>query len=140
MKKTTLIAGLAVVLASGIGIGAVGQLMFMHYRLARMYRLGPPGMRIHALERLSTHLQLDEKQKMAMDAILTQSYADAAKLYEKQRPELQELTDATIARMRNELTPDQQKSFQAAWEDFQKRHHSPAVPAPSLEQKKEVQP
>ena len=118
MKKTTLIAGLAVVLASGIGIGAVGQLMFMHYRLARMYRLGPPGMRIHALERLSTHLQLDEKQ----------------------RPELQELTDATIARMRNELTPDQQKSFQAAWEDFQKRHHSPAVPAPSLEQKKEVQP
>ena len=140
MKKTTLIAGLVVVLVSGIAIGAVGQLMFMHYRLSRMYRLGPPGMRIHALERLSAHLQLDEKQKAAIGAILAQSYADAAKLYEKQRPELQGLTDTTIAQMRNELTPDQQKSFQAAWEDFQKRHHSPAQPVPGLEQKKEVQP
>ena len=139
MKKTTLIAGLAVVLASGIGIGAVGQLVFMHYRLTRMYRLGLPGMRIHALERLSTHLQLDEKQKTAIDAILAQSYGEAAKLYEKQRPELQGLTDSTIVRMRNELTPDQQKSFQAAWEDFEKRHHKPVEPVPGAKQK-EVQP
>ena len=139
MKKTTLIAGLAVVLISGIVIGAVGQLMFMHYRLARMNRLGPPGMRIHALERMSAHLQLDDKQKTVIGAILAESYADAAKLYDKQRPEVQALTDSTIARMRAELTPDQQKSLQAAWEDFDKRHRMPVEPETGAKQK-EVQP
>jgi len=139
MKKTTLIAGLAVVLISGIVMGAVGHLMFMHYRMARMYRLGPPGMRIHALERMSEELRLDDKQKAAIDAILAQSYQEAAKLYDKQRPELQGLTDSTIARMRAELTPDQQKSLQTAWEDFDKRHRKPAEPEPGTKQK-EVQP
>ena len=139
MKKSTVIAGLAVVLVSGIVIGAVGQLMYMHYRLARMNRLGLPGMRIHVLERMSTNLQLDDKQKTAIVAVLAQSYEDAAKLYDKQRPELQQLTDSTVARMRNELTPDQQKSLQAAWADFEKRHRKPDEPAPEAKQK-EMQP
>lgn len=129
MKKTTIIAGLIVVLLSGIAIGAVGQMMYMHYRLARMNRLGLPGMRIHALERMSEQLQLDDKQKAAIGAVLAHSYEDAAKLYDKQRPELQRLTDSTIAQMRHELTPDQQKLLQAAWTDFDKRHRKPDEPA-----------
>ena len=139
MKKPTLIAALAVVLISGIVIGAVGQLMFMHYRLTRMNRLGLPGMRIHALERMSEKLQLDARQKAAIATVLARSYEEAATLYNKQRPELQQLTDDTIVRMRNELTPDQQQSLQAAWKDFEKRHRKLDAPASGAQQK-EAQP
>jgi len=128
MKKTTLIAGLAVVLVSGIVIGAVGHVLFIHYRLARMNRSGPPGMRIHALERLASSLDLDDRQRKAVDAILARSRDEAVKLYEQQRPEVERLIHSTLSEIQSELTPGQQKSFQSAWDDFQRRHPGFRVP------------
>ena len=131
MKKATLMAALAAVLISGIVIGAVGHLLYMNYRLARLNRMGSPGMRVRSLERLSSRLQLNETQRKAIDAILSRAHDEAAKLYEKQRPDTERLIQSTIADIRKLLDPEQVKVFQSMCEEFARHRpdfHDPDRP------------
>jgi len=99
---------LALVLASGIGLGIAIDRVF----LARRGAL-PPGefMSPWRMGRMLARLDLTPGQRTRIDSILASSRRDLARVREDVRPELERIRIATEADVRAVLTPAQARQF-----------------------------
>ena len=89
---------------------------------ARFGPINPQEMADHRLDRLSGNYTLTDAQKNQLRPILLQAATDAQKSMEDERKARTTAMEATRAKIRAVLTPDQQKQFD---QESQEREHPP---------------
>ncbi|MBI4390257.1 MAG: hypothetical protein HY575_00050 [candidate division NC10 bacterium] len=120
MKRLKVPGVLVAVYVLGIATGALG------FTLYRTYSAPPSPARWQGrfdreryVDRLTQALQLQEGQRQQLDRILDDARDEFGKLRQTIHPQAQEIKQQARARIREMLSPDQQRRFEAFVEEWE---------------------
>jgi hypothetical protein len=111
VKKWKLWAGLILLFCSGMLIGAVGTWTFVQHRVFENLSRWRPEVPKIVMKKLTHELDLEEQQKKQVATIVCEAYQDLMELRRRHKPEIDQILQRTIARMKPELSPAQQEKL-----------------------------
>jgi Spy/CpxP family protein refolding chaperone len=109
MKSWKFKLGIVGVFALGLVVGVVGTGMFFHYSYSEFSPTRPEQAARHIMGRLSHELNLSDEQKEAIQPIVMDAFTQMRQLRNRLTPEIEALMAKSSERIKQHLTPDQQK-------------------------------
>lgn len=125
MKKWRLWAGITLVFLSGLIIGAVGTGLYVKMTIAGVLQGGPPAVKKVIVKRLDGELALTADQKAEIDKIVSEAQARLLSLRLQHQPEIEEIIESSIGRMKTKLSKEQQEKLDKLHERLRKNWHIP---------------
>jgi len=117
MKKWRLIAGVALVFILGVLAGSLGTHLYQRQWAERFWK-DPAARRDVFLQRLTRELQLTDEQQKELKVIVEEVDQKLQALRRESRAEIKGVIDESFTRMKEKLSPDQQKRL----EEFKAKH------------------
>ncbi len=121
MKKFKLLAGLTTLFLSGVLIGAMGTWILAERKVMDPLVRGKSGVPGVIVEKLTRELDLDEGQKKRITDIVCESHQAVMELRRRMRPEMDAIFQESRTRMKEELSPEQQKKLDRFFERLEER-------------------
>jgi len=121
VNKAKLWTGLLALFLSGILMGAAGAWIMVERKAADSAtpdKKRAPGV---IVERLNRELELNEIQKKRITEIVSQTQDEILELRRRMRPEMDRIIQDSRKRMKEELTPQQQKRLDELFERLEER-------------------
>lgn len=104
-----MIAGVLLVFLAGAALGGLGARMHLERRIQALVHEGPPARLVpRFIGRLVHELDLPPERRAEVEAIAQELKTDLIALRGKYRPELEQILDDHLARIRERLTPAEQ--------------------------------
>ena len=111
MKKWSLVLGLLVLFGSGVLVGALGTAVYYKQTAGYVVGEGQPGVRRMVMKKLVRDLDLNDTQRVQIDAIVAEVQAELGKFRAQHRPDIEAIIDRGLARMRPLLSAAQQEKL-----------------------------
>lgn len=119
MRKWKLVTGVVLVFVLGVLAGSLGTHLYQRQWSERFWK-DPAARRAVFLQRLTRKLQLSEAQQKEFKAIVEEVDGKLQSLRRDSRAEIKSIIDESFTRMKEKLTPEQQKKLDA----FRARHEA----------------
>lgn len=120
MKKWKLIAGVLLIFASGLLVGALASGMYIKHKHP-LFKRDPVVKTRYIMEKLSGKLDLTDSQKEKITGIVQGIETEARALYQRHRSEMKEVLEKGVAEMKTELNPGQVRELERMREEYRKR-------------------
>jgi hypothetical protein len=119
MKKWKLVTGVILVFILGALAGSLGTHLYQRQWSERFWK-DPAARKTVFLQRLTRHLQLSEAQQKDFKAIVEDVDGKLQSLRRESRAQIKSIIDESFIRMKEKLSPDQQKKLEA----FKAKHEA----------------
>jgi hypothetical protein len=113
MKRWKLWAGIILVFILGLLVGSLGTLVWRSHGFRHFNHPDPAARNAEIVNHFKKQLSLSEQQTARVKAIIEQIETKRTEHFRKSREELKEILESGFALIRQELTPEQQKQFDA---------------------------
>jgi len=120
MKKWKLIAGVLLIFASGLLVGALVSAMYIKHKHP-LFKRDPVVKTRYIMEKLSGKLDLTDSQKEKITGIVQGIETEARSLYQRHRSEMKAVLEKGVAEMKTELNPEQIRELERMREEYRKR-------------------
>jgi len=120
MKKWKLIAGVLLIFASGLLVGALVSAMYIKHKHP-LFKRDPVVKTRYIMEKLSGKLDLTDSQKEKITGIVQGIETEARSLYQRHRSEMKAVLEKGVAEMKTELNPQQIRELERMREEYRKR-------------------
>ncbi|HOP47266.1 MAG TPA: hypothetical protein PK874_06350 [Desulfobacteraceae bacterium] len=117
--KIKAIAGVIIVFFLGTIIGALGTGIFIRHKI-RQFTSGEHSFQYLMMRRLSRELKLTDEQIPEVREIVAQSAEEMRKLFKNSHSEFIKIMERKNTRLKEVLTPDQQKQLDNMFERIQR--------------------
>jgi hypothetical protein len=111
MKRWKLITGVALVFILGVLAGSLGNDLYERHWSERFWK-DPAARRAIFLQRLTRKLQLTEAQQKEFRVIIEEVDQKLMALRRENRTEIKNVIEESFTRMKEKLSPDQQKKLE----------------------------
>jgi hypothetical protein len=111
MKGWKAVAGVVLVFFLGVLAGGIGVYRFHRHRMDRFFRGEPGAVSGFLVHRLARQLDLDESQRVRVEAVVRRTHEEMQALRGQLHPRLEELMEKGRSEIRAGLRPDQQARF-----------------------------
>lgn len=111
MKGWKAVAGVVLVFFLGVLAGGIGVYRFHRHRMDRFFRGEPGAVSGFLVHRLARQLDLDESQRVRVEAVVRRTHEEMQALRRQLHPRLEELMEKGRSEIRAGLRPDQQARF-----------------------------
>ncbi|MBC2716192.1 MAG: hypothetical protein HF978_12865 [Desulfobacteraceae bacterium] len=109
MNKFKLIAGVLLILLTGIAAGHLGTVFYFKNKI---YKQGPPALHHLIKKKISHELRLTQQQQIKFDRIIEQTEKDFDAFRQKHHPEVELILTDCFLKINEILTPGQLKKFE----------------------------
>ncbi|MEI8355519.1 MAG: hypothetical protein WCG31_05440 [Deltaproteobacteria bacterium] len=122
MKDVKAVLGILLIFLLGIACGAVATHISCKSRMEKFVS-GKPGMREEILlKRLSERLELDGRQRAAIQTVIGRTEAEMKEIKKQFRPQMKTVLENGRLEVRKILRPDQQKKYDQFMAERHARH------------------
>jgi hypothetical protein len=111
MRHSKLIAGLSALLIFSCGV-AGGVVGYRYYEHATVIAKNSDGWRVQYMEEMRTRAKLTDRQLQMLNVILDQTKQDYRDMRERHKPEVLEIKQNQISRVKSILTAEQIPSYE----------------------------
>ena len=112
MSKTKVALGTLLIFALGIFAGAFGANMYFKHRIGQLFSKDEPPRVVHLfMKRLSSELDLTEKQQHEIEAIVRQSHGALREVRTRFRPEIETIMNEAFVEIETKLDEEQQRTL-----------------------------
>lgn len=125
MTKWRLWTGISLVFLSGLIIGAVGTGVYIKKSITGVLQGGPPAVKGVLVKRLAGELDLTGNQKSEIEKIVGEAQARLLSLRLQHQPEIEEIIERSLSRMKTKLSNEQQLKLDRIHERLKKNWHIP---------------
>ncbi len=129
MGKWKTVAGVLLIFVLGALIGSLGTSWMLKYRHP-LFRKDPAGRVPFIMRRLSDRLDLNDSQKVEIEAVLRRIDDQMRQHFNQQRVEMRRFIEAETEAIKPLLTPRQQEEYQRFREAMEARHRKGGEPPP----------
>lgn len=119
MRKWKLVTGVVLVFVLGMLAGSLGTHLYQRQWSERFWK-DPAVRRAVFLQRLTKKLELSEAQQKEFKTIVEDVDAKLQSLRRNSRAEIKSIIDESFTRMKEKLTPEQQKTL----DEFKAKHEA----------------
>jgi len=119
MRKWKLVTGVILVFVLGVLAGSLGSHLYQRQWSERFWK-DPAARRAVFLQRLTRKLQLSEAQQKEFKAIVEDVDGKLQSLRRDSRAEIKRVIDESFTRMKETLSPEQQKKL----DEFKAKHEA----------------
>lgn len=120
MKKWKLIAGVSLLFAAGLLVGALASAMYIKHKHP-LFKRDPVVKTRYIMEKLSGKLDLTDPQKEQITGIVQGIETEARALYQQHRSEMKAVLEKGVAEMKTELNSEQIRELERMREEYRKR-------------------
>jgi Spy/CpxP family protein refolding chaperone len=113
MKRWKLLAGIILVFILGLVVGSMGTYVLFGHGFRHFEHKDPAARNVEILEHFRKQLSLTDQQATRVKAIIEQMEIKRMEYFRKSREDLKQILESGFALIRQELTPEQQKQFDA---------------------------
>ena len=121
MKKWKLWVGMFLVFLAGGGIGAATTGLYVRHQIISALNEGPPAVTRLVIHRLTQKLDLDASQQIAIRDIVLETQQELMNIRRHYQPETKAVIVDSLAKMRRELNPEQQRKLEKLYQRFKNR-------------------
>ena len=120
MTKWKLIAGVALLFASGLLVGTLASAIYIKHKHP-LFKRDPELKTRYIMEKLSGKLDLIGPQKEKITEIVQGIETEARNLYQRHRKEMKAVLEKGVTEMKKELNPEQIRELDQMREEYRKR-------------------
>ena len=122
MNKLKMIAGVLLILLTGIAAGHLGTVFYFQNKIVTQ---GPPGLHHLIKKKITRNLRLTDAQQIKFDNIIKQTAEGFDIFRQKHHPEVELILTDCFAKINEILTPKQQKRFEKIKTRFKRGFRGP---------------
>ncbi|HPC03518.1 MAG TPA: hypothetical protein PKY58_00050 [Syntrophales bacterium] len=130
MRRTATWLIVLLVFLAGVLAGVLGSRQYTHYRLSQFVKKGHPAHSEIILREMSKELDLTDRQRSEVRAILEEMDGRIDRLRETFDPQIRAVFDDGFPRIRERMSGEQVKKFDTFLEKLKKRAGPPRRPPP----------
>lgn len=122
MNKLKMIAGVLLILLTGIAAGHLGTVFYFQNKIVTQ---GPPGLHHLIKKKITRNLRLTDAQQIKFDNIIKQAEEGFDIFRQKHHPEVELILTDCFEKINEILTPKQQKRFEKIKTRFKRGFRGP---------------
>ena len=128
MNKLKLATGIILIFALGVLTGMLGSGMYFKQRIEHFHETGPQARKEMLMKRLTHRLELTPQQQEQIAGIFDDMREQLFSLRSRHKPDLERIREQGHARIKDILSPEQQKQFDEMTARMKKRRHGKKPP------------
>lgn len=121
MNRLPTWTGYLIIFVFGILCGVLGTRFYVHRQIDRMLHGGPDAVKNAIVHRLSNRLSLTAEQRDEVAAAVKEGQEKFQEVRRRTQPEVDQIIDTTVSRIKSHLNPDQQQKLDQIVERMKKR-------------------
>ncbi len=122
INKLKIIAGILAIFFLGAAVGGLGTHIYMKRRIENFFQKGPSDRFIgRVMKHMLDELDLTPEQRVSVENISKEMQADLVEFRRTHQPELEEIVESGLTRIKAVLTPEQQKKMAAIHERIKQK-------------------
>lgn len=127
MSRWKIVVGMIVVFLLGLLVGIYGARVYALHKVSLVLQGDRPALTRFTLAKLSRELSLNSQERERIAPLVDQAVEELLQLRLKARPRVDEILDRTVARMKDNLRPEQQRKLEDLLGKFRAKRRPPGV-------------
>jgi hypothetical protein len=128
VKRWNLVLGLVVLFLSGALVGTLGTAIYFKQTMGHMFGESQPAIRKLVMKKLTRELDLTETQRVRIEERVGEIQAELWEFRKQHQREIEAILARGIAKMKPELSADQQQKLDSLFEKLKQHRHRTGGP------------